>query len=131
MAFRMRNAPWVAFMSDSSSPARARHSSDETTSVPRKWRRANVVLPDPDGPISSPSASAGMTIRKSRRSVRRSASLDVDHQSIRSGQVKDAVARRLREPETPLHHAFEVLHLARLENSRSDANVRGPAVAGV
>ncbi len=56
------NAWLVTAWSFSSSPTIPRQASDDRISVGRKWRRANVLLPEPLGPIRTTRDNWGMVI---------------------------------------------------------------------
>jgi hypothetical protein len=56
------NASVVALWSFSSSATRPRQKSEEMTSVGPKWRRANELFPEPDGPMSTTRLGSGSSI---------------------------------------------------------------------
>jgi hypothetical protein len=62
MKCRASKASFVADWSFSSSETRPLNASEESTSVGRKWRAANVDFPEPDGPTSTTSESLGIDI---------------------------------------------------------------------
>jgi hypothetical protein len=62
MNWRTANASAVALWSFSSSATRPRQKSEEITSVGAKCRRAKVLFPDPDAPISTTRLGSGSSI---------------------------------------------------------------------